>query len=666
MRNTWTIGVKLTAAFIAVGVITLLLGLSGYYGATQSQASITEIGSVRLPSVQAVMSIMDGRMTVTSAENALLCPKLDGAQRETQQNEFALALTQYSDARTLYESLPQTAEESTTWSEFKTAWERWEKGHDDYVQLLKEFQATDIQEPSTMERDIYRFRGDHFKVDLAAFNLISRGIEFKGGDDPSACNFGKWLATFKTSNPAITKLLDEIRPFHQNFHAGLGKIKALMSQGDKDGALALLNGETAASADKTFEKFDAILAEAGRARELYDRLTLQTVSTNAKAAQDVEASLTKLKNMSTTMASDGVTQSRKQAGLIKTISLVATITGAVSALLLGYFISCSINVALRRVAANLGSGADQTASAAGQVAQSSQAMAEGASQQASSLEETSASLEEMTSMTKQNAENAIQAKNLAATTTASADKGFEAMAKMSVAIDDIKKSSDSTAKIIKTIDEIAFQTNLLALNAAVEAARAGDAGKGFAVVAEEVRNLAQRSAEAAKNTSAMIEEAVQNANKGVQISQEVGDSLKEIAEAARKVNALVAEIASASNEQAQGIEQVSTAVAQMDQVTQANAANSEESASASEELSAQAGEMNKLVQELVAIVGANGSGAQHGNGVAHTAKKRVIQKSIAAPRSRRTPERAVALQDKQTVVKASDVIPLDDEDLKDF
>jgi methyl-accepting chemotaxis protein len=169
------------------------------------------------------------------------------------------------------------------------------------------------------------------------------------------------------------------------------------------------------------------------------------------------------------------------------------------------------------------------------------------------------------------------------------------MKRMGSAIMKIKESSDSTAKIIKTIDEIAFQTNLLALNAAVEAARAGEAGKGFAVVAEEVRNLAQRSAEAAKNTAQLIEESQENSEGGVRISDEVGKILGRIVDGVKKVNDLIGEFNAASNEQSNGIEQVNIAVSQMNKVTQQNAANSEESASAAEELNSQAEELAAMV-----------------------------------------------------------------------
>ncbi len=238
---------------------------------------------------------------------------------------------------------------------------------------------------------------------------------------------------------------------------------------------------------------------------------------------------------------------------------------------------------------------EQVGSASGQISTGSQALASGASEQASSLEEISSSLEEMAAMTKQNADNANEARNLSQSARDSAEGGNEAMGRMAEAINKIKQSSDETAKIIKTIDEIAFQTNLLALNAAVEAARAGEAGKGFAVVAEEVRNLAMRSAEAAKNTAEMIEDSVSNAESGVSVSEEVAKLLGEIVDGAGKANELIAEIAAASDEQSKGIDQVNQAVAQMNQLTQQNAANSEESASAAEELNSQSDELAGMV-----------------------------------------------------------------------
>jgi methyl-accepting chemotaxis protein len=272
------------------------------------------------------------------------------------------------------------------------------------------------------------------------------------------------------------------------------------------------------------------------------------------------------------------------------------------ALVLGTIIVRSINRILRSTSTTLDESASQVSSAANQVSSSSQTLAHGASEQAASLEETSSSLEELASMTKRNAENAQNAKQLSGDTRNAAETGNEQMKDMRRAMDQIKSSSNDIANIIKSIDEIAFQTNILALNAAVEAARAGEAGAGFAVVAEEVRALAQRSATAAKETAAKIEVAIQNGNEGVTISDKVAQSLDQITSKARRVDELVGEIAHASSEQSQGISQINSAITEMDKVTQTNAANAEETAAAAEELNSQSQVLRGAVKDLRKLV----------------------------------------------------------------
>ncbi|HXP90671.1 MAG TPA: methyl-accepting chemotaxis protein, partial [Fibrobacteria bacterium] len=311
---------------------------------------------------------------------------------------------------------------------------------------------------------------------------------------------------------------------------------------------------------------------------------------------------------------------------------------------------------LEKALAQVSDSTGQVSSASQQIASGSQNLAQGANEQASSLEEVSASLEEMASMTRQNADNALAAKNLANEADGNTRTGLEAMGKMSSAINKIKESSDQTAKIVKTIDEIAMQTNLLALNAAVEAARAGEAGRGFAVVAEEVRNLAQRSAQAAKNTADMIAESVRNAGDGVAIVDSVAVSLDKIAGSIRKVNDLIGEIAAASKEQSQGIKEVNEAVVQMDKVTQQNAANAEESASSSEELSSQAEELQGMVGQF--RIRSTGQVINAGR----TAP--VHKATVAAPQHSKKGVHVMKAGSNGT--NGSNGIPLDNEALKEF
>lgn len=247
---------------------------------------------------------------------------------------------------------------------------------------------------------------------------------------------------------------------------------------------------------------------------------------------------------------------------------------------------------------NINNAAEQVASGSKQVSDSSIALSQGATEQASSIEELTASLEEISSQTKLNAENANEASELAEASKSNALKGNNQMKEMLKAIEEINDASGNISKIIKVIDDIAFQTNILALNAAVEAARAGQHGKGFAVVAEEVRNLAARSASAAKETTDMIENSIKKSEGGTKIAKETADALNEILNGTEKVASLVNNISVASNEQATGIQQINQGIMQVSQVVQANSATSEESAAASEELSSQAVFLKEMVSKF--------------------------------------------------------------------
>jgi methyl-accepting chemotaxis protein len=267
------------------------------------------------------------------------------------------------------------------------------------------------------------------------------------------------------------------------------------------------------------------------------------------------------------------------------------------------FVVRRISLDLRRLVSDLSDGAEQTASAAAQVASSSQSLAQGASEQAATLEETSASSSEVNSMARRNTENSRSAADLVTQSQEKFGQTDHALGEMQTAMDEINASSDKISKIIKVIDEISFQTNILALNAAVEAARAGEAGMGFAVVADEVRNLAQRCAQAARDTAALIEESITKSSDGKKKVDHVATAIHAITAESMKVKTLVDEVSSGSQEQARGIQQIGAAITQMERVTQTNAASAEESAAAAQELTAQSAALRGVVERLTSMVG---------------------------------------------------------------
>ena len=301
------------------------------------------------------------------------------------------------------------------------------------------------------------------------------------------------------------------------------------------------------------------------------------------------------------------TQNDKDIVTTNIMLISINILAIVLLLIFGLMISDMITRPIKTAIDNLNDGMREVSSASTQVAAASQQLAEGTSEQAAAVQETSSTLEETSSMVNQNRENTQEAAALAKQAKQYAEKSSSEMSEMAQSMSELKNSSNEIAKIIKVIDEIAFQTNILSLNAAVEAARAGDAGKGFAVVAEEVRNLAQRSAQAAKDTAVIIESNIELSEGSVVIAKKVRESVESIEDQAKKVSDLLDEISVATNEQAQGVDQINKAVAQMEIVLSGNAQTAEESASASRSLSDQAINVKEIVDTLVVLVDGEGA-----------------------------------------------------------
>jgi methyl-accepting chemotaxis protein len=538
---------------------------------------------------------------------------------------------------------------------------------------------------------------DHRKwASMVAQSLI-KGSLITVQTDPAKCEFGQWLGSEEAtklmdSNPTLNKILTGVKEPHDALHASAVLINNALNNGDKDlaesifekktqayleqvaglidqaikyentltdgrnKAIAIFKNETTQELNKTQELLGKLSARAEnllmgkeKAANIYATQTAPNLVKTQKLLDELRKEAAN--NILTDKAMLAAAQSTK-----RNVAIVAVIA-ILAGLFLAFIIARGIVSVLKNISLGMGEGASQVAAASSQVSSSSQSMAEGASEQAASIEETSSSMEEMSSMTKKNAENANHADNLMKEANLVVKTADESMDQLIASMKDISKASEETQKIIKTIDEIAFQTNLLALNAAVEAARAGEAGAGFAVVAEEVRNLAMRSADAAKNTAELIEGTVKKVNDGSELVTTTNDAFSQVAQSSAKVGDLVAEISGASKEQSAGIEQVNIAISEMDKVVQQNAANAEESASASEEMNAQAEQLRDYVGDLMMMV--TGKRDQASTGANRTIKP------VSQNLNPRGSGNKKMLPNNSKEVRPDQVIPFDD-DFKNF
>jgi len=662
MFKRMTVGKQIAFGFGIVLLLLTVLGIFSYRGVS----GITN-NAVNMTAGQEIISLMkqmeiDHLNWVSKVSAYLTDPYVKEMDVQTDWKKCDFGKWLYGEGRKNAETLvPELV------PIFKSMEEPHRLIHESAIQISKEMNKLDCNKIVTYFARTTTMLGRwRDEIDHDTFNAFWKNKAINAARRYDECGFSRWLTGPEAE--ALSKEFPDFTPIIQRLREQDNIVKNTAKEVDKrleardyDGAMGVFN-------DGIDPKIRIITASLDEACEVANKYSLAqqdagqifatVTQVNMKRLQELMHKVPKIieKQMVTNR------QLLNEAGRSKTwltvMGIIAFILGTVLALI----IYRSLVRSLTRVADNLNEGSDQVSSASMQVSSASAALADGSSKQASSLEETSAALEEMASMTKQNAHNAAEANTLMKEANDTVNEANNAMDKLTSSMEDISNASKETSKIIKTIDEIAFQTNLLALNAAVEAARAGEAGAGFAVVAEEVRNLALRSAEAAKDTATLIEGTLQKVEYGSDLVTKTGEAFAKAAHSSDKAGQLVTEIAEASNEQAQGIEQVSQAMSEMDRVIQENAAGAEESASASEELSAQAAQMKSIVQDLVTMVG----GKIDKSNIKHTESE--PETSTDTTNQNMDQETIFQMQSSsdKNDIDPEKIIPMDDENFTDF
>ncbi len=482
--------------------------------------------------------------------------------------------------------------------------------HGSAIKIKDTFQRVDERLlESLAETETACYRATHALQDAMVRGLDALEGESIRGTSP----FQEWASSddvrkVMAEDAALAQLVEACMKPHEQWQEGLGEVRALWSKKDDQARTSAKK----VYADQVRPGLAGLQVGLAKCREHIQSRRVGMVKARETYLEDTLPALAQCKSLLHKVCEEvnGNVEATNRAMLsggesTKTTASAVSIVALVIGIAVAILIARGLIRSLKRIIVELDEGADQLNDASGQISLASQQLAEGSSEQASSLEETSSALEEMSAMSTQNADNARQADEHMSQASQIITDANVAMRETSESMKEISDASDQISKIIKVIEEIAFQTNLLALNAAVEAARAGEHGKGFAVVADEVRNLAQRAAEAARETSSLIEQTVNRVSRGVELNQSTTDHFTKIGESASQVASLVGQIATASNEQAEGVKQLNAAVSQMDKVTQGNAATAEETASASEELNAQANAVRTMVNELASMIGAN-------------------------------------------------------------
>ncbi len=621
------LGSKIFLAFVIMIALSIGISYVGWKSASNLGDSLSDNVNLVLPAKDALENLMQNSESIRSAQRAMLIPTLTMPVREQNHKIFADRIAAISESLKATNNLFETHKDDIAGWDKLDAMSRqvmplgtkWAGDNVRLFELFREMEATTILNPDVLLRDLQRYRGDHYQL-LARLGGMLANNEDDGGPDitgaDNLCAFGKWRVSFDdgsafySRNPEMRKAMDIMTEPHRNFHRTAHEVQRLLRDNpdvNRQVALAAFL-ECFADAAKVVQTFDIMVAEAEKARKIYNDANELATAVIMPQSNDLMAKLQELVNYN-----DANSREISKASIAESDSALRTmlVLGGVS-LGIGFFLAAfllytirhSLTGPINRIIDSLSEDAASLTSMAERFCDTSKALSDGAQNQAAALEESSSALEQLASMTRKNADNANQVNHLMEGNATQIRDGSDAVSRMASAMGEINVSAEKISNINSTIESIAFQTNLLALNAAVEAARAGEAGKGFAVVADEVRNLAQRSAVASRDTSSLIGSTVHNVANGSTITNEIESRFATITSVTDQIVKMISEITVATNEQAQGMDQINTSMARIDRITQENAKNAEESAADSVTLNERSENLMNTVFSLGSVLGA--------------------------------------------------------------
>ncbi|MFP4037083.1 MAG: MCP four helix bundle domain-containing protein, partial [Desulfobacteraceae bacterium] len=367
MKNQWTIGKKLIAAFSGVAVITLAIGIIGYFGAVKSEHHIDEIGVVRMPSVEGLLIIEAESEHISYLLQSLANAEASFERRQEHYSALQDSRKTYEEAWNIYEPLPQTAEEESVWKQFVPTWNAWREANNEYIELNKKYDELGIQNPDELLSHVQLFRGDLYALEKNVLNLIVNGEDFTGGEDHTATPFGQWLDTFSSRNQDVERLREDMQGANERFHAAVAPIRQAVRNGHQDEAVRIYTDRMDPAAAEIMELVYALIDVIGEAEALHEEAGDFLMETVMPRQYEANGLLDQLVQINSEVADANVEQAHSEAGFIELFTLAAMIVGVLLALGLGILITRSINSALKRIIDGLTEGADQVASASGQV-----------------------------------------------------------------------------------------------------------------------------------------------------------------------------------------------------------------------------------------------------------------------------------------------------------